>query len=309
MPLTKPQALLLSDDAQLGKLVENEPRRIQLAQMLPFYPVAGDRITVPRVTNANLGSAIWDTGGAAISDTPAIPTDPNASFSLKLLVSAFKVNGTAEYDMLDTRIQVSVQVVGAVKRLYYKFWETVNLGDASANPQEFEGLRRLVTTGQTLTARGGAGGIPALRELDQLVGLITANGGRPHVLYTSRKGAEAIRRAYYRAQIAPETVRLSVEDAGGGTRSVDVLAFDGIPVIVDDQVPSNETANNYTSIYALVLGTEGLYGVVPSGFEGDMIRAEKVLVNGLCQDSWVVYWPVGLALESQAGVARLQQVG
>lgn len=309
MPLTNTQALLLSDDAQLGRLVENEPRRIQMAQMLPFFPVAGDRITIPRVTNANLGTAIWDAGGTAISDTPAIPTDPNASFSLKLLVSSFKINGTAEYDMLDTRIQVTAQVVGAVKRLYYKFWETVSLGDNSLNPQEFDGLRRLVTSGQTLTARGGAGGIPALRELDQLVGLITANGGRPHVLYTSRKGAEAIRRAYYRAQISPETVRLTVEDGGDGSRTLDVLAFDGIPVVVDDQVPSNETSSNYTSIYALVLGREGLYGVIPSGFEGDMIRAEKVLVDGLCQESWVAYWPVGLALESQAGVARLQQVG
>ncbi|MCE9583169.1 MAG: phage major capsid protein [Planctomycetes bacterium] len=309
MPLTNTQALLLSNDALLAGLVENDPKRIQLSRRLPFYALAGDRLTVPRVTNANLGTALWDAGGTALSDTPAVPNDPNVSFSLKLLATSFKVNYTAEYDMSNVNDQVEVQTVAAVKRLYYKFWETFNTGDNSVNVQEFDGLRRLVVSGQTLTARDGAGGIPALRELDQLIGKITTNGGRPHVFYTSRKGAEAIRRAYYREQVTPETVLMQVEDADGASRTVSALAFDGIPVVVDDQVPNNETSNSYTSIYALVLGREGIYGVIPRGSEGRMIQAARVLIDGKGQDGWIAYWPVGVALESQAGVARLQQVG
>lgn len=309
MPLTNTQAQLLSDDAVLSGLVENDPKRIQLARRLPFFAMAGDRLTVPRVTNANLGTAIWDAGGTAIGDTPAVPSDPNVSFPLKLLVSTFKMNYTAEYDMSNINDQVEVQTVAAVKRLYYKFWETFNTGDNSANPQEFDGLRRLIPAGQTITARDGAGGIPALREIDQLIGKITTNGGRPHVLYTSRKGLEAIRRAHYRAQVTPDEIEMLVEDADGSQRVVPTLAFGGVPVLVDDQVPNNETANNYTSIYALVLGTEGIYGVIPQGFEGRMIKVERALVDGKAQDGWVVFWPVGVALESQGGVARLQQVG
>lgn len=309
MPLTNAQAQLLSEEALLAGLVENDPKRIQLARRLPFYAVGGDRLAVPRVTSGNLGTAVWDTGGTAISDTSAVPSDPDVTFPLKLLVTSFKVNATAEYDMSNVNDQVEVQMVAAVKRLYYKFWETFNTGDNSANPQEFDGLRRLVASGQTVTARDGAGGVPALRELDQLVGKITTNGGRPHVLYTSRKGAEAIRRAHYRASVTPETIEMRIEDADGSTRVMPVLAWDGIPVLVDDQVPSDETSNNDTSIYALVLGREGIYGVIPEGFQGRMIRANRALVDGKGQDCWVAYWPVGVALESQGGVARLQQVG
>lgn len=309
MALTNSQAQLLSEEALLSGLVENDPKRIQLARRLPFFAMAGDRLAVPRVTNANLGTAIWDAGGSAVSDTSAIPSDPNVTFPLKLLVTSFKVNTTAEADLSNVNDQVEVQTVAAVKRLYYKFWETFNTGDNSANPQEFDGVRRLVASGQTITARDGAGGIPALRELDQLIGKITTNGGRPHVLYTSRKGAEAIRRAHFKAAVTPEMIDMRIEDADGSTRTMPVLAWDGIPILVDDQVPNNETSNNYTSIYALVLGTEGIYGVIPEGFQGRMIKAQRVLVDGKAQDGWVVFWPVGVALEAQGGVARLQQVG
>lgn len=309
MALTNAQAQLLSTEALLAGLVENDPKRIQLARRLPFFALSGDRLAVPRVTNANLGTAIWDAGGSAISDTPAVPDDPNVSFPLKLLVTSFKMNYTAEEDMSNVNDQVEVQTVAAVTRLYYKFWETFNTGNNSANPQEFDGVQRLVPSGQTITARDGAGGIPALRELDQLIGKITTNGGRPHVLYTSRKGAEAIRRAHFKAAVTPEMIDMRIEDSDGSTRTMPVLAWDGIPILVDDQVPSNETSNNYTSIYALVLGREGIYGVIPEGFQGRMIKAQRVLGDGKAQDGWVVFWPVGVALESQGGVARLQQVG
>ena len=309
MPLTNAQARLLSNDQKLSSLVENEPKRVQFERRFPFYAIAGDRLTVPRVTAANFGTAIWDAGGSAISDTPAVPTDPNVSFSLKLVVTAFKVNDTTEPIMSAISDQVEVQTVAAIKRLYYKFWETFNVGNSSTNPQEFDGLRQLVPSGQTITARDGAGGIPSLRELDLLVGKILTNGGRPHFLYTSRKGEEAIRRAYYRARVAPEMLDLHVQDADGSARIISVLAFDGIPVIVDDQVPCNEGTGSQTSIYALVVGKEGIYGVIPRGFEGRMIRAQRVLVDGKAQDSWVVFWPVSVALESQAGVARIDRVG
>lgn len=304
MPLTPTQSLLLSNDALLPGLVENEPKRVQLARRLPFRSVAGDRITVPRVTNANLGTAVWDEGGGAISDTPAVPTSPNTSFSLKLLATSFKVNTTADALYSNVNNQAEVQAAAAARRLSYKYWETVNLGDSTANPGEFDGLRVLATSGQTITARDGAGGIPALRELDRLIGKITSNDGRPHVLYTSRKGADAIRRAYYRAQVTPDSVEMAVD--GGRVR---VLAFDGIPVFVDDQVPDDEGSSGQTSIYALVFGTGGLYGVIPRGFEDRMIRAERATVDGKGQEFWVVFWPVGLALECQGGVARLQRVG
>jgi hypothetical protein len=310
MPLTDTQAALLSNDSLLKGLLENDPKRIQLAGLMPFYATSGDRLTIPRVTAANLGTAIWDTGGIAIADTSAIPSSPNIAFPLKLLVTSFRVNGTAELDMSNVNDQVEIQILAAVKRMIYQFWATFNTGNASANPQEFDGLRRLAVSGQTITARGGSGGTPSLSELDQLVGLVKGNGGHPSVLYTSRKGFEAIRRAHWKQGITPETIDVPVADGRTGSPTSKIMAFNGLPILVDDNVPNDETANNYTSIYALVLGRgDGVYGIIPEQCKTEMIRAAKTLVDGKGQDTYVVYWPVSIALESETGIARMQQVG
>lgn len=310
MPLTNDQALRLSNDAFLRGLIENESKRIQMAHLLPFFEIEGDKLTVPRVTSANLGTAVWDAGATAVSDTPAAPTDPNVSFSLKLLISSFKNNYTAQYDMSNVNNQETVQIQAAIRRMLYEFWAKFNLGNTGANPEEFNGLRQLVTGGQTITANGGAGGQPTLAEFDLLVGLIKANDGRPHVLYSSRLGYEAWKRAHYALQTIPnEFENLDVPDAQNGIRIVRVPCWDGIWWVIDDNCPNNETVNNFTSVYALVLGKDGLHGIVPQGTKESMFRVARSLVDGKAQDVEVIYWAVGLALQSEVAVARLQQVG
>lgn len=311
MPLTNAQALLLSNDAFIKGLIENESKRIQMAHLLPFFEIEGDKLTVPRVTSANLGTAVWDAGATAVSDTPAVPTSPNVSFALKLLISSFKNNYTSQYDMSNVNNQETVQIQAAIRRMLYEFWAKYNTGNETANPQEFNGLRQLVTVGQTITANGGAGGQPTLAEFDTLIGLIKANDGRPHVLYSSRKGYESWKKAHYALQTVPnEFENLEVPDAQNGIRFVRVPCWDGIWWVIDDNVPNDELpSGTNTSVYAIVLGKDGLHGIVPQGTKESMFRVARSLVSGVAQDVEVVSWAVGLALQSEVAVARMQKVG
>lgn len=245
MPLTNTQALLLSNDAFFRGLTENDPKRIQLAHLLPYHEIDGDKITIPRVTNANLGTATWDAGGTALSDTPAVPTSPNATYSLKLLASAVKNNYTAQYDMSNVNQQDEVQISAAVRRMSYQYFATLNTGNEGSNPQEFNGLRQLVTVGQTITANGGAGGQPTLAEFDQLLSLVKAADGRPTVLYSSQKGFDSWKKAHYAINVVPSDFReMEVPVAGGGSRgstcaqaarSIEAKTASGRPVPLESE--------------------------------------------------------------------------
>ncbi|MCE9583168.1 MAG: hypothetical protein K8T20_11810 [Planctomycetes bacterium] len=310
MPLTNTQALLLSNDAFLQGLVENDPKRIQMSNLLPFFEIDGDKLTIPRVTNANLGTAIWDAGGTAVSDTPAVPTSPNATFSLKLLISAAKTNYTAQYDMSNVNDQEGVQINAAIRRMLYQFWTTLNTGNEGTNPQEFNGLRQLVVAGQTITANAGAGGQPTLAEFDQLMALVKSADGRPTVLYSSRKGFDSWKKAHYALSTVPaEYEMMEIPVAGGGSRMIKVPCWDGVPWVIDDNVPNDEQpSGTNTSVYALVLGQDGLHGIVPQGTKDSMFRVARTLIDGKAQDTNTLYWAVGLALAAEQAVARLQKV-
>jgi hypothetical protein len=309
MPLTNTQALLLSQDAFAKGLIENDPKRIQLSHMLPFIEIFGSSLTVPRVTAANLGTATWDAGATNVPDSPAVPTSPNVSFSLKLLISSWAQNFTALYDMSNVNNQDQVQADMTIRRALYAFWTAFNTGNEGSNPQEFNGLRQLVTVGQTITANGGAGGQPTLAEFDALMALVRGNDGRPTVLYSSRKGYDAWRRAHYLVNLVPQEYSdLEVPDGRGGMRTIRVPCWDGTPFLIDDNCPNDEAPGTYTSIYALVLGDKGLHGIIPTGTKDSMFRIAKTLVSGKAQDTDVLYWPVGLALRSETAVARMKQV-
>ena len=102
---------------------------------------------------------------------------------------------------------------------------------------------------------------------------------------------------------------MEIPVAGGGTRLIKVPCWDGVPWVVDDNCPDNEQpAGAGTSVYALVLGQEGLYGIVPKATKNSMFRVARTLVDGVAQDNLTLYWSVGLALANDLSIARLEQV-
>jgi hypothetical protein len=86
-----------------------------------------------------------------------------------------------------------------------------------------------------------------------------------------------------------------------------VLAYDGIPVVVDDFVSDSQTqgtATNASSVYAVRFGMSGVMGLENGGIQlvevGDLETKDAT--------RWRVKWYAGLAAFSLHGIARIRGV-
>lgn len=310
MPLTNAEALTLSRNEVFRHLIENAPERHQLAAIMPHYEIDGDRIAIPRVTPAGLGTADFILANGAVADTPATPTTPNVTFSLKLLATAYRTNKVPQRVMSTQIDQDATQAEAGAKRLLYRWSSAVFQGNETLLPQEFNGTQVLTTPAQTVIANGGAGGQPTLAEFDQMYSRIRVDNGVPMYFLGNRHGYEAWKRAHYALNSVPNVFAWEELPApDGGTRRVACFYHDAAKWIIDDGIPNNEQPTGTgTSVYAVVLGRSGLFGILPKGSRDSMIQIEKTLVNGSAQDYTLMTWCVGLALAAETAIARLQNI-
>ena len=311
MPLTKAEGLLLSNDELLAHIIENDSSRIQLAERLPFFPINGQELRVERASASDFGvDPLFDTVPVTVTEGKAVPTSSlEAKFELKLLMQDVIVNDFVQYNQSNVNSQLGVQLEAATRRMLYKFWKSFGIGDTSVNSQEFSGVRKLTPAGQLIQTNDTTNYALDLIDLARLVAKVKANNGRAHVLWTNPLGYKNILKAHYDKQMEPQYIDVEVPDASGGFRTKRMLSFEGVPVYVDEFYPTNEsvgTFSNGISIYAMVLGRGGLYGIVPASFGSEMIRSKEVLVAGSAQTTYRVYWPVSLVLEAEDAIARLQ---
>ncbi len=306
MALTNAQALLLSNDQLLAGLLEDEPNRLQFLEMFPYHRVNGDSLRVSRSSAANFGAeGTADSGNVAPSVSQAVPA--NVSFQLTGLVQDFTVAQLHDLSFSNVNSQSQLQITAAIRRVLYKFARLFIQGD-TATAGEFDGLRKLVTAGQTIQVAAGTG--LKLTHMQDLVTKIKANNGREHVFFASTTGISKLKESYWKSGIDPAVVTLNAPDSNGGTKRRECLAFDGAPVlnIEDTFQPNNEsysTVTAGTSIWAAVLGPTGLHGIVPESLGERFIRIRRVL-ESTAATRLRVYWPVSLVLQTTTALARLQ---
>jgi hypothetical protein len=317
MPLTKSEGLKLSNDELLGGLLRNDGLRHQLAARLPFRPVKGDSLRVERSSASDYGiDPLFDTVPVTVTEGKAVPTASlEATFSFAGLIQDVKVNDFVEFNQSNVNSQVGVQLRAAAERLLDRFSKAAYEGDASANPEEFSGIRKLTSSGQTIQPIDTVNSQIELLDLIRLESKLKGGSGRPDLFYTSRLGLSNIVKAYHNKGLAPEYAM-----AAGSV----VPSFGGVPVLVGDEVSTTETVGSFsdgTSIYAVRVGRGGLYGIVPEepvvaglpGLEGGqvlqvsrMLHLREVLSATAATTTYRLYWPVGLVLDREDGVARLQ---
>ena len=146
MPLSKDYGLLLSNDELLAGLLENEPKKIQLAEVLPFLPIDGDSLRVERSSSSDFGTEpLFDTVPVTVTEGVASPsTSLAATFQIKGLVQDVIVNDWVNYAISNVNSQVAVQLDAGVRRLLYRFWKAFSEGDSTIYPnQEFSGIKAL----------------------------------------------------------------------------------------------------------------------------------------------------------------------
>jgi len=296
MPLTLAESAKLSNDMLQVGVIETIIEASPMLNYLPFLTVQGNSFKY------NQEAAL---GGASFYAVNAVWTEATATFTQKTATLAV-LGGDADVDNFIERTrsgppvgndQRAIQTALKAKDVSRKWENTMITGDITADPNAFDGLRRLVPAGQQNTP-GANGGALTLGLVDELIDLV--KGGKPDLLLMSKR----TRRKLKSLLVASAHYVESGLDGFGRQ----VMMYDGIPIEVSDFQPDNEaqgTGTLLSSVYAIHFSdSDGLVGLTNGGVEvidvGQLESKDAARVR--------VRWYVGLALLRDSAVSRMTGV-
>ena len=301
MALILAEAAKLSNDMLLQGVMETIIKESPVLQRLPFIEIAGNGLTYNQ--EKTLPSVdFYDVGDTWVESTP---TFEQKTANLKIM------GGDADVDNFLKSTRSNIQDLEAAvielkaKALRDKFEEIFIYGDATTNPKQYDGLRKLIDTGTAsdqVIAMGATGATLTLAKLDELIDAV--KGGKPDMLLMSRRSRRKINALVRAAGGMMETDR----DKWGNF----VQFWDGVPIGVNDWILDTHTVSGgvetaitgstCSTIYAIQLGEGALCGLTGPGF----IQAEPI---GSLEDKDAtrtrVKWYVSLALFSSVKAVAL----
>jgi len=291
MALTKTEAAKLTNDMLLAGVVETIVQESPVLRYLPFMEVQGNELRYNQEAT-NPSASFYDVGDTW---TEATPTFNSRTAALRI------IGGDADIDAFLQQTYSSVQDLEAAiiaeraKAVAYAFSDSFYNGDSSANPKQFDGLKKLITSPSQIEDLGANGGNLTLDAMDSFLDRVKP--GRPDVILCSkrtRRKLNSLRRA------SGSVLETDVDQFGRH-----VLYYDGIPVEVDDSISDSETkgtANNCSTMYAVKFGFQtGLMGIENGG-----IQVEDVgMLETKNARRWRIKWYVGLVLFREIAAAKM----
>jgi len=264
MALTLAEASKLANDMLLQGVVETIVKDSPVLQQLPFVEIVGNGLTYNQ--EKTLPSIdFYDVGDTWVESTP---TFEQKTAQLKIM------GGDADVDNFIKSTRSNIQDLEAAvielkgKALRDKFEETFIYGDATANPKQFDGLRKLIDTtsaSSQVIAMGASGATLTLAKIDELIDAL--KGGKPDVLLMSRRSRRKINALVRAAGGMIESDR----DKWGNF----VQFWDGVPIGVSDWVldvhtvasslETGTTGGDCSVIYAIQFGEGALCGLTSPG--------------------------------------------
>jgi len=265
MALTLAEAAKLSNDMLMQGVVETIVKDSPVLRRLPFVEITGNGLTYNQ--EKTLPSIdFYDVGDTWNESTP---TFEQKTANLKIM------GGDADVDNFLKATRSNIQdleaaVVGLKsKALKDKFEEMFIYGDSVASPKQFDGLRKLISTGSAgaqVIPMGDAGATLTLAKLDELIDAV--KGGKPDMLMMSRRSRRKLN---------------TLVRAAGGMMQTDqdrwgnfVEMWDGVAVGVSDWILDTHTVANgvetgttggdCSTIYAVQFGEGALCGLTAPGY-------------------------------------------
>lgn len=297
MPLLRVEAEKLSNNMLVSGVIEEILDTDAMFSMLPFTQVSGKAYVYDRENS--LSGASWLDPNEAVPESAADFTEVTAR--LRILIGDVDVDKFLAHTMGDTNDQVTIQVQAKAKAVSREFSTSLASGNVSVNAKTFDGVSRLVTAGQTISA-GVNGSAVSLAMLDELKDAVTLGADA----FIMRKGTWRAVKQLLRAAGGNTAEMIMVENFGKP-----VPAFDGVPIALNDFLPVNETqgtSNVTTSIYAARFNeADGLHGLFGGGSAG-MVVEDIGTVQNKDASRIRVKWYCGLALKSTKSLARIQGV-
>lgn len=297
MPLLVTEAAKLSQEDKQRGVIEEIIDQDDLFALLPFTHVNDKIYAYVREKELSEGQFL---------DPYEVVPEGAATFdevTAKLKVLA----GDVDMDKFTTTVQshlndqIGIQLQAKAKGLGRLFRRTLVVGDETVDAKQFNGIRKLTPASQTLVA-GVNGNAISLSALDELLDAVKLGAD----VLMMRKGTWRAIRALLRALGGNQPHHIMLENF-----AQPIPAYDGIPVIINDFLPSDEvqgSANETASVYALRLneadGFHGIFGGPTAGIQLEDIGT----VQNKDANRWRVKWYAGTALKATHAVARLRGV-
>ena len=264
MALTLNEAAKLSNDMLLQGVVETIVKDSPILQRLSFIEIVGNVLTYNQEKTLPTID-FYDVGDTWAESTP---TFEQKTANLKIM------GGDADVDNFIKATRSNIQDLEAAvvelkaKALRDKFEDTFIYGNATTNPKQFDGLRKLIdttTASNYVIAMGPTGSTLTLAKLDELIDAV--KGGKPHLLLMSRRSRRKINALVRAAGGMIETDK----DKWGNF----IQLWDGIPIGVNDWildthvltggVETATTGGTCSTIYAFQMGEGALCGLTSPG--------------------------------------------
>ena len=299
MPLLLAESAKLSNDMVQRGVIETILEESPMLRLMPFLEVEGNSF---KYTQENT------LGGAAFYPVNGVWSEGAATFTQKTVNLAI-LGGDADVDNFVQRArsnvndQRAIQTMLKAKDVTRKWEQTVITGDATADPNAFDGLKVLYpstgSSGQVITP-AAAGGSLTLALLDQLLDLV--KGGKPDVILMSKRTRRKLK-----SLLTASTHYVETGESAFGRQ---ILMYDGIPVLVSDFIADTEAADNgsgstFSSIYALHLSpADGMVGLTNGGIEAIDVGALETKDASRVR----IRWYVGMAVLRDSAIARMNGV-
>lgn len=291
MAMTKTEAAKLSNDMLIRGVIETIVKESPILQYLPFMEVTGTAVRYTR--EATMPAVAFYSPGDTWAE--ATPTYTTHSVDLKILGGDADVDNFLQETYADSNDIEAETLASRAKAIAHKFSETFIIGDTGTDPKSFDGLRVLTPGGNTLSM-GTNGASLTLAKMDELVDALP---GKPELLLMSKRTRRKLKDLRRASGVTLET---SVNQFGQ-----QVETYDGIPVIVDDFMPDNETQGSGTalsSIYAIKFGMAGVMGFEHGGVAiqpvGELETKDATRHR--------IKWYASLGLLATTGLARLSGI-
>jgi hypothetical protein len=295
MPLLRVEAEKLSRESLEAGVIEEIIDREDLLAVLPFMQVVGKAYVYDRENT--LSEADFLDPNDTVNEEASTFTEVTSK--LRTLIGDVDVDKFLDTTMSDTNSQKGTQIAAKAKGVARKFRRTLAIGDATANPKEFDGVKNLVTAGQTLTA-GANGAALTLGMLDELLDAVP-NGADAIFM---RAGTVRAFRALLRAAGGTDSVMMQLENFGRP-----MLTHNGVPILLNDFLPADEVMGGSSatcSVYAVRLNeADGLHGIYGGPNAGVWVEDIGTVQNKDASRTRLK-WYCGLALKSTKSLARLR---
>jgi hypothetical protein len=298
MALLKTEAEKLSNNNLIKGVIEEIITKDAMFGLLPFVQAPGKAYVYNRENS--IGSVSFADPNDTVNESAATFTE--VTTNLRIIIGDVDVDKFLAKVMGDTNDQTAIQIAAKVKQMRRTYQDALVNGDNGANAKQFDGLKVLVASGQTLTA-GANGAALTLDMLDELKDLVPLGVDA----YVMRSGTLRAWKQLVRASGGTTPIHQQLSNFVGA----EVPSHDGVPILVNDFIGGADTQGSNAatgSIYAVRFneadGLHGLYGGDGAGFEVEPIGT----VQTKDANRFRVKWYCGLALKSTKSAARLKGV-